>query len=101
MRKDEILHRVGERNILQTIQRRKANWIGNILCRDCLLKHIIEGKIEGRIEVTGIRGRRRKQLPDDLKEKIEYWKLKEEALDHTVWRTHLKTNKQTVESTEF
>ena len=48
-----------------------------------LLKHVSEGKIEGRIEVTGRRGRRRKQLPDDLKEKREYWKLKEEALDRT------------------
>ena len=26
-----------ERNILQTIKRRKANWIGHILCRNCLL----------------------------------------------------------------
>jgi hypothetical protein len=37
--------------------------------------------------VTVRRGRRRKQLVDDLKETREYWKLKEEALDHTVWRT--------------
>jgi hypothetical protein len=45
---------------------------------------VIEGKLEGRIEMTGRRGRRRKQLLDDLKEKIRYWKLKEEALDHTL-----------------
>jgi hypothetical protein len=51
------------------------------LCRNCLLKHVIEGKIEGRIEVMGRRGRRRKQLLDDLKEKRGYWKFKEEALD--------------------
>jgi hypothetical protein len=38
------------------------------------------------MEVTGIRGRRRKQLPDDLKETWGYRKLKEEALDHTMWR---------------
>jgi hypothetical protein len=37
--------------------------------------------------VTGKRGRRRKQLVDDFKEKIRYWKLKEEALDRTLWRT--------------
>jgi hypothetical protein len=49
---------------------------------------VIEGKLEGRIEVTGRRGRRRKQLLDDLKDKRRYWKLKEEALDRTVWRTH-------------
>ena len=36
--------------------------------------------------MTGIGGRRHKQLLDDLKEKREYWKLKEEALDRTLWR---------------
>jgi hypothetical protein len=48
---------------------------------------VIEGKLEGRIEITGRRGRRRKQLLDDLNETRGYWKLKEEALDHTMWRT--------------
>jgi hypothetical protein len=48
---------------------------------------VIEGKLEGRIEMTGKRGRRRKQLLDDLKEKSRYWKLKEEALDRILWRT--------------
>jgi hypothetical protein len=43
--------------------------------------------MEGRVEVTGRRGRRRKQLMDDLKEKKRYLKLQEEALDRTVWRT--------------
>ena len=37
------------------------------------------------MEVAGRRGRRRKQLLDDLKEKIGYCKLKEEALDRTQW----------------
>jgi hypothetical protein len=37
--------------------------------------------------MTGRRGIMRKQLLDDLKEKRRYWKLKEEALDHTLWRT--------------
>jgi hypothetical protein len=55
--------------------------------RNCLLKHAIEGKLEGRIEMTRIRGRRHKQLLDDLKEMRRYWKLKEEALDRTLWRT--------------
>jgi hypothetical protein len=57
------------------------------LCRNCLLKHVIEGKIEGGIEVPGRQRRRRKQLLCDVKEKRGYWKLKEEALDSTVWRT--------------
>jgi hypothetical protein len=88
---EEVLHRVKEeRNILHKIKRRKANWIGHILRRNCLLKHMIEGKLEGRIEMTGRRGRRRKQLLDDLREKRRYWKLKEEALDRTVWRTRLE-----------
>jgi hypothetical protein len=43
--------------------------------------------LEGWIEMTGRRGRGRKQLLDDLKEKRRYWKLKEEALDRTLWRT--------------
>jgi hypothetical protein len=44
-------------------------------------------KLERRIEMTGRRGRRRKQLLDDLKEKRRNWKLKEEALDRPLWRT--------------
>jgi hypothetical protein len=88
VRNEEVLRRVKEmRNILHTIKRRKANWIGHILRRNCILKHVIEGKIEGRTEVRGRRGRRRKQLLDDLKEKGGCGKLKEEALDRTVWRT--------------
>jgi hypothetical protein len=88
VRNEEVLHRVKEeRNIVHTIKRRKANWIGHILRRNCLPKHVIEGKLEGRIEMTGRRGRRRKQLLDVLKEKRRYCKLKEEALDRTMWRT--------------
>jgi hypothetical protein len=86
--KCEVLHRgKEERNILHTVKRRKANWIGHILCRNCLLKHVIEGKIEDRVEMTGRRRRRHKQLLDDLREKRMYCKLKEEALDRTVLRT--------------
>jgi hypothetical protein len=87
VRNEKVLHRVKEeRNILHTIQRRKANWIGYILRRNCSLKHVIERKLEGRIEITERRGRRCKQLLDYLKEKRRFWKLKEEALDHTLWR---------------
>jgi hypothetical protein len=70
---EEALHRgKEERNILHTVKRRKANWIGHVLRRNCLLKHVIEGKIQGRIEVTGRRGRRSKQLLDDFKETRTY-----------------------------
>jgi hypothetical protein len=64
---NEVLHRVTvERNILHTINRKKANWIGHFMLRNCLLKHVIKGKMEGRIEVTERQVRRRKQLLDDL-----------------------------------
>ena len=58
--------------------------------RNCLLKLIIEEKIGGGIEVKGRQGRRSKQLLDDLKETTGYWKLKEEALDRTVWRSRFE-----------
>ena len=60
-----MLHRVkGEGNILCTVNIRKGKWIGHILCRNCILKQVIEGKIEGTIEVRGRRGRGGKQLLD-------------------------------------
>ena len=74
--------------------KRKANWIGHILRRNCLLQRVTEGKIQGGIEVTGRQGRRRIKLLDDLKEREDtlIWKRKlwialcgelalEEALD--------------------
>ena len=52
MRNEEVLLRVKEqRNILQEIRKRKANWIGHILRRNCLLQRVTEGKIKGGIEV--------------------------------------------------
>jgi hypothetical protein len=89
IKNEEVLHRDKEqRNILHTVTRRKSYWIGYILHGNCLLTHIIvEGKLEGMIDVTGRRGRRRKQLLNDLKKKRKSWKWKDEALDRTVWRT--------------
>ena len=67
VRNEEVLLRVKEqRNILHEIHKRKANWIRHILRGNCLLKRIIEGKIQGRIDVTGSRGRRRRELLHDL-----------------------------------
>jgi hypothetical protein len=64
----EVLLRVKkQRNILHEISNQKANWIGHILCRNCLLQQVIEGKIKGGIEVTGRRGRRRRKLLDDIR----------------------------------
>jgi hypothetical protein len=68
-----------------SFQKRKANWIGHILRRNCLLKEVIEGKIKGLIEVTRRRGRKRKQLLDDLGDRRGYCDL-EEALDRIKWR---------------
>jgi hypothetical protein len=73
-RKEDILH---------TGNGRKASWFGHILRRNCILKQVNEGEIE----VTERRGRRRTQLLEKKKKKRGYWKLKEEALDGTLWRT--------------
>ena len=63
VRNEEVLLRVNEqRNILHEIRKWKANWIGYILRRNCLLKQVIEGKIKGEMEVTRRRGRRRRKL---------------------------------------
>ena len=62
MRNEIELPTVKDRNILSKIKRRKTNFIG----------HVIEGRIDGEIEVTGRQGRRRKQVLDDFKEKRGY-----------------------------
>jgi hypothetical protein len=52
-----------ERNIIHTKKERgKAKWVGHILRRNCRLKHVIEGKINVKIEVIGRRGRRSKEI---------------------------------------
>ena len=87
MGNEEVLLRVNEQgNILPEISKRKANKIGHILRRNCLLQRVIEGKIRGGIEVTGRRERKRRKLLDGLKDRRGYSHLKEEALDHTTWR---------------
>jgi hypothetical protein len=87
VRNEEVLLRVKEqRNILHEIRKWKGNWIGHILRRNCLLKQVIEGKINRQIEETRRRGRRRGKLLDDLKDRRGYCHLKEEALDRTVWK---------------
>ena len=87
VRNEEVLLRVSkQRNILHEIRKRKANWIGHILRRNCLLKQVMEGKIKGKMGVTRRQGRRRTKLVDDLKDRRGYSHLKEEALDRTMWR---------------
>jgi hypothetical protein len=85
VRNEDVLIRVKkQRNILHEIRKRKANWIGHILRRNCLLQRVIVGRIKGWIEVTGRRCRRRRKVLDDLKEVRGYSHLKEEALARTM-----------------
>jgi len=65
-----------EARILHKIKRWKAKWTGHILRRNCHIKHVIEGKIEG----TRSRGIRRKQLLNDFMEKGRCWNFKEKVL---------------------
>jgi hypothetical protein len=87
VRNQEVLLTVKEqRNILHEISERKANGIDHILCRNCLLQQVIEGKIKGGIEMIGRPTRRRRKQLNDLKKRGGYSHLKEEALDCTMWR---------------
>jgi hypothetical protein len=76
-RNEEVILRVKEQgNILHEISKRKANWIGHILRRNCLLRQVIEGKTPRCIEEKRRRGRRSRKLLDDLKEGRGYSHLK-------------------------
>jgi len=74
---------VSLRNVAHKAKRKKRNWIGHILHRNCLLILVFES-YEGKLKARGRRERRRKQLLVDLKEKIRQWNLLEETLDGTV-----------------
>jgi len=85
-RDEKVLHRVHEdRNVPHTIKRKEANWICHTSRRKSFLNLLFEGKKEGRMEVTGRRDRRSKQLMDDLKETRGHWKMKEETLARNLW----------------
>ena len=63
VRNEGVLLRVkGQTNILHEISKRKANWIGHILRRNCLLQRVIAGGIE----VKGRRRIRSRKLLDDF-----------------------------------
>jgi hypothetical protein len=74
-----------ESSILHELYEWVDKWIGHIFRRNCLLKHVNGGRKDGRIEVTGRRGRKHKQPLDDHKENRGWWKVKEAALDCTAW----------------
>jgi hypothetical protein len=84
---EQELHRVKERNTVHTINTRQANWICHFLGRNVFLKHVVEGKTEGKRELMGRRGRRHEQLLADLKEKGGYCELKEDVVGLILWRT--------------
>jgi hypothetical protein len=68
VRNEKVFLRVKEqRSNLHEISKRKANWIGHILRGKYL--QVIEGKIKGGMEVIGRRGKRRRKLLEDLKER--------------------------------
>ena len=65
-----------QRNILHEISKRKANWIGHILCRNCLIRQVIEGKIKGEAENVRSCWMTLGKGED----------MKEEPLNRTLWR---------------
>ena len=85
VRNEDVLRRVKEeRNTLHAMKRREGSWIGHILRRNCLLKHVFF--FQENVGEMGGRARRHKQLLNGLKENSRYRKLKEETLDSTGWR---------------
>ena len=84
-----MLLRVNEqRNILHAIRKRKANWIGHILCRNCLIRQVIEGKTKREMEGTRRRGRTRKKMLDDLREgrESEGGSFKSHCVEESFWK---------------
>jgi len=83
---EEVLRRVGEkRTTLETIVRRKKNWIGHIMRGDGLMKEVMEGKMVGKRGP----GRKRVGMIDDLLEKERYGDLKRRAENRQEWRIWL------------
>jgi len=70
VRNEEVLHRVTEGKKSLHTTRRKADWIGHIFVKNGLLKHVIEVKVEGRIEVT-----------EDEKDVSIYWMILRKGKD--------------------
>lgn len=83
VRNEEVLRRVGvDRTLLCAIRKRKRNWLGHILRRDCLQRRIMEGKIEGKKS----RGRPKFGMITDVKRGRTYGEMKEDAQNREKWR---------------
>jgi hypothetical protein len=79
---EEVLRRVGEeRKLIDTIVRRKKNWIGHILRSNCMMRDVMEGRMDGRRP----RGRPRMSMLEELKEG-SYQFMKRRAQDRQEWR---------------
>jgi hypothetical protein len=101
VRNEEVFDNVtDDRSILHRIKIKIGNWASDVL-RNCILKHVTEGKIETKTEVKGRRRKRRKHLLDDLKLARGYGKLKEEALDRTMWGSHFGRSYGPVVKTDY
>ena len=80
---EQVLHDVGEeRSMLETIVKRKKNWIGHVLRGDGMMKDMIEGGIEGKRAV----GKPRQGMLYELMEGRSYEQMKRKAEDRELWR---------------
>ena len=64
--------------------RRKTNWVGHTVRRNCWIKHVIYGMKGGKDTRMEMKRKKRKYLLDDVKEKKSFWQLKEETADRTL-----------------
>lgn len=85
MRTLEVLHNVKRERYIPRIVKYKANWFGHSLHWNGIIERAIERTIEESIDVTGRRGRRCKQILDNLKVTRGYYKLKYEGLARALW----------------
>ena len=77
-----LLERVREvRIMLELIKKRKGNWLGHWLRRDCLLKDALEGMVNGK----KVHGRRRYQIIDNMVNGL-YKDTKRKAEKRVEWR---------------
>ena len=78
-----MLRRVGEeRSLIETLERRRKNWIGHVLRGDGLLREVLEERMEGK----RLKGRPRVKMLDGLMGRESYSKLKLKAMDRNNWR---------------
>ena len=78
-----VLKRIGEGRIMvELIRKRRRNWLGHWLRRNCLLKDALEGMVNGK----KVRGRRRHQMIDNIMIKGQYEDTKRKAEKRVEWR---------------